>query len=168
MEENKKLAYQSNANMIIGVVLLLMMIIPGSIKGPLTVSLPPEGPLLQLAWRTQGGFVISLIIATFLYIFKRDSMSLVKDTAIPVLLDSALRSFLGFLWITGLVVGCSMTITSHALVMNSATGVYIIIISIFKKAEIDKYEYVGHGLFICGAIFMLFDPLAIKVGSEGP
>ena len=64
-----------------------MMIIPGSIKGPLTISLPPEGPLLQLAWRTQGGMIISMIIWAMLYIFNRKTMSFVRDTAIPVLLD---------------------------------------------------------------------------------
>lgn len=155
MEESTKLAYKTCKDMVIGIILLLSMIIPGSIKAPLTISLPPEGPLLQLAWRTQGGLLISLIISSFLYIFNRKSMSFTKDTAIPVLLDSALRSFLGFIWITGLVIGCSMTITSHALAMNSATGIYIIVISVIKKAEIDKFEYIGHSIFILGAIIMI-------------
>ena len=151
--------------MVIGVLLLLMMTIPGSIKGPLTISLPPEGPLLQLAWRTQGGMIVSMIIWATMYIFNRKTMSLIRDTAIPVLLDSALRAFFGFLWITALIIGCSLTITSHALVMNSSTGLYIIAVSIITKAEIDRFEYIGHGLFIFGVILMLLDPFAIKVGA---
>ena len=49
--------------------------------------------------------------------------------------------------------------------MNSSTGLYIIAVSIITKAEIDRFEYIGHGLFIFGAILMLLDPFAIKVGA---
>ena len=144
------------------------MLISGACKGPLTISLPPENPLVKLVWRTQGGFLISIIISVFMYIRNSATMSFSNDTKSEYLIDSAIRSFLGFIWATGLILGWSMTVTSHAQITNNATGVYIIILSAFTWAKLSKYDLIGHGLWIIGAAIAILDPHAIKIGAENP
>ena len=69
------------------------MLIPGACKGPLTISLPPESPLVKLAWRTQGGFIISILISAFMYIRNEATMSFWHDTTFEILVNSVFRKF---------------------------------------------------------------------------
>ena len=155
-------------NFIIGVVLLLLVLVPGALKGPLTISLPPESPLIKLIWRTQGGLIISILISVFMYVRNGATMSFWNDTTIEILIDNALRSFLGFIWATGLILGCSLTVTSHAQITNNATGVFIIMFSALTWVKLSKYDLIGHGVWIIGVAVIIFDPHAIKFDSNKP
>lgn len=61
-----------------------------------------------------------------------------------------------------------MTITSHALIAFNATGIYIVAFSIIMCAKINKFEIIGHGLWIIGLVLLVIDPHATKVGSDKP
>lgn len=78
-----------------------------------------------------------------------------------------ITSFLGFLWFIGLVFSCSMTITSHAMVMYSSAGVYMFAYALITRVTIHKYEYFGHFIFFVGVFLLLTDPFAIKEGATG-
>jgi hypothetical protein len=72
--------------------------------------------------------VISVPIAYVVYKLNPD-LSFAKDTSIQMLMRNMVASFLGFVWGTSLIVGCSLTLTAHAEVMYTATGVYILFFS---------------------------------------
>lgn len=60
-----------------------------------------------------------------------------------------------------------MTVVSHAQVLSSSNGVYILIISIIACKIVHKFEIYGYILFGLGVFVMLTDPLAKKQGGEG-
>ena len=78
-----------------------------------------------------------------------------------------ITSFLGFIWSMGLVFACSMTITSHAMVMYSSAGVYMFAFALITKASIHKFEYFGYFIFFVGIFLLLTDPYAVKEGGVG-
>lgn len=59
-----------------------------------------------------------------------------------------------------------MTISSHAMVMYSSTGIFMFAISAILGTTIHTYEFFGFGFYLAG-VFMLFsDPLASKVNEN--
>ena len=166
--EVKKLAKTNTTNLIIGIFLLLFVLISGALKAPLTLSLTADNIFVKLAWRAQGGLIIWIAISWYMYIRYSSTMSFIKDIGIQILVDSALKSLLGFIWKTAFFMGWSMTITSHAQIAFNATGIYILIFSLIVWSKINKFELAGHGLWIIGMILLMIDPYAIKVGSDKP
>lgn len=102
-----------------------------------------------------------------LYIWKRNEMSFKRDHSLKMIINSAITAFFGFIWYVGLVVGCSMTITSHAMVMYSSTGVYMLAFTVLTGALVHKFELYGYALFFLGVFLMFTDPYAIKEGGVG-
>lgn len=166
-EPDVKLAFTSTKNMIIGIIILLMFVVNGAMVGPLTVFLPAKSPLIKACWRTQLCLSNGIFLMPPLYIWKWKEMSFKKDHSPKMLVNSAITAFLGFLWFVTFVIGCSMTITSHAMVMYSSSGVYMLLWSIITGVTIHKFEYLGYGLFFLGIFLMLTDPFAVKPGVEG-
>ena len=159
---------EGTINSIFGALLILMILIPGSIKGPMTLSLPSENPLIKLAWRTQGGLVISLAILAVMYFMDKTTMSLINNLTLRDVIDSVVRSFFSFIWGTSFILGCSMTITSHAQVTYNATGIYIVVLSMIVCSKVSKYELIGHGFWVIGAALIILDPRARKMDSDKP
>lgn len=94
-------------------------------------------------------------------------MNIKKDFSPKMLLNSAITSFFSFIWYVGLVMGCSMTITSHAMVMYSSTGVYLLAYALITGAIIHKFEYCGYALFFLGVFLLFTDPFAVKKDGVG-
>ena len=65
------------------------------------------------------------------------------------------------------MIGISMTITSHAMVMYSSTGIYMFVFGIIIGNTMHKLEYFGMVMYLLGVFLMLTDPFAIKIGGEG-
>jgi hypothetical protein len=166
-EPDVKLAFTGTKNLIIGIIVLSLFVINGSMVGPLTVFLPAKSPLIKAMWRTQSNFSNGIFLMIGLYIWKWKEMSFKRDHSPKMLTNSAITAFLGFLWYVGLVVGCSMTITSHAMVMYSSSGVYMLAWALITGAKIHRFEFYGYGLFFLGVFLMLTDPYAVKSGGTG-
>lgn len=130
LEPEKKLAFTSNKNFWIGIGFLLLMVIPSAMIGPFTVSLSAKHPLIKASWRTQGNLILSLPIVLGVYYFKAPDINFSHDAALPILMGSISGAFFGFAWAASLIVGCSMTLTAHADVMYTCTGVYILAYSL--------------------------------------
>lgn len=162
-----KLAFTSTRNMIIGTLILLCFVVNGAMVGPLTVYLPAKSPLIKAMWRTQTNFVIGCPLMILLYLWKWNEMSPRRDFSPKMLINSAITGFFSFVWYVGLVIGCSMTITSHAMVMYSSTGVYLLAFAVISGSIIHKFEIYGYALFFLGVFLMLTDPYAIKEGGVG-
>ena len=65
------------------------------------------------------------------------------------------------------MIGISMTITSHAMVMYSSTGIYMFVFGMIIGNTMHKLEYFGMVMYLLGVFLMLTDPFAIKIGGEG-
>ena len=65
------------------------------------------------------------------------------------------------------MVGISMTITSHAMVMYSSTGIYMFAFGLIIGNSMHKLEYLGVTMYLVGVFLMLTDPFAVKIGAEG-
>jgi len=165
--EHVKLAFTSTANFWIGIFLLACLVIPGSLVGPLTLLLPSKSPLVKAIWRTQSNFVLGIPLLIGVYVMKRDEMDIRKDFSVQMLLNVAKASFFGFLWYISLVVGCSVTVTSHAMVMYCSTGVYFLFYALFTGKYVHMYELFGYALFFLGVFLMLTDPYAVKEEGSG-
>lgn len=53
-EPDVKLAFTSTKNFMIGCFMLFLMVVPSSIIGPMTISLPAKNVYVQATWRYQG------------------------------------------------------------------------------------------------------------------
>jgi hypothetical protein len=125
-----KLGFTSTRNFLIGCFMLLLMVIPCSIIGPMTISLPAKNVYVQASWRFQGCTVLAIPIMLALYLYKGREMSIRDDFSLAKLKMSMVNSFLIFLWNLGFILGCSLTITSHADIMYGSGGVYLFIIGV--------------------------------------
>ena len=166
-QADKKLAFTSTKNLIIGIILLFWFVIPSSCVGPIIMSLPAKHPLIKAWWRTQSNLIWTLPLTFMLYIINRKQISFKRDHSPRILINNMITAFLGFLWFIGLVYSCSMTITSHAMVMYSSAGVYMFAYALITRANIHKFEYFGHFIFFAGIFLLLTDPYAIKEGGTG-
>lgn len=132
----------------------------------MTISLPAKHPLVRAAWRTQATFVMTMPLYFGLYFVNRAHMSFERDHSLRMLLNSAATSAFDFCWYVGLVTSISMTVTSRAMVLFSATGVYMFAFSVLTCASVHRFEYLGHVLFAIGVLFMLTDPFAAKTDGD--
>lgn len=162
-----KLAFTSTKNLIIGTIILSLFVINGAMVGPLTVFLHAKHPLIKAIWRSQSNLTVGMIVLSLLYIWKRNEMSPRRDFSFKMLVNSTITAFFAFGWYVGLVVGCSMTVTSHAMVMYSSTGVYMLFFAIITGALVHRFELYGYGLYFLGVFLMFTDPYAVKVGGVG-
>jgi len=164
-KEDIKLAFTSPKNFIIGIMWLLAAIVPCAMIGPLLLSLPTKTPFTSMTWRTQGSALTMIFVIAFYYFKNRKTVSFWRDNTLANVSKSAGISLMLFVWNLGLVIGCSMTLGSHADVLYSSTGVYILIISICTFQYVHKFEIFGYSVFIIGVLIMLTDPLATKIGG---
>jgi drug/metabolite transporter (DMT)-like permease len=166
-EPEVRLAYTSTKNFLIGCLMLFLMVGPCSIIGPMTISLPAKNVFVQASWRFQGCTLLAIPLMLALYAYKGQEMSITKDFAPKVMLRSMMNSFLIFLWNLGFILGCSLTITSHADIMYSSGGVYLLIIAIVTCKVVHRLEYMGYLLYALGVYMMFSDPSATKAGMDG-
>jgi hypothetical protein len=120
-----KLAFKSPQNMIIGIIVLIIFVVNGAMAGPLAISLPAKNPLMRGLWRLQSTMFFAYPLTLLLYIVKRKELSFTKDFSSKFLLRSMIGGLFSFFWYAGLIMGCAMTISSHAMVMNSCSGIYV-------------------------------------------
>lgn len=66
------------------------------------------------------------------------------------------------------MVGASMTVTSHAVLLHDAMSIYLILFSMITCQEVHKLSMVGLVLFIIGIYIMIMDPYAIKKDANEP
>mmetsp|Transcript_5961 Transcript_5961/g.5120 ORF Transcript_5961/g.5120 Transcript_5961/m.5120 type:complete len:118 (+) Transcript_5961:409-762(+) len=88
------------------------------------------------------------------------------DFSPKTLATNALMGFLLFSWVLGLILGCAMTLTAHADVLFSSSGVYILFFAIITCQYVHKYEIFGYLIFAIGVLIMLTDPFAMKEGEN--
>ena len=161
--EDVKLAFTSTFNMWIGILLMIIYLLPGAAIGPVTMSLQPKSPLIKALWRTQANLLMTLPLYFGMYLWSRKEMSIKRDHSFKMLLNSAITSIFDFFWYIGWMVGISMTITSHALVMYSSTNVYMFVFAIITGAGAHRFEYFGYGLFGVGVFLMLKYLIVLKL-----
>jgi hypothetical protein len=164
LNKETKPVFKSTKNFIIGLIWLMLTIVSCAMIGPLVLSLPAKNPFISCAWRTQGS--ILFVIPITLYIYKTKKTVKFRDDIQP---DKLLRSFVNAVfmvgWLMGLIIGCSKTITSHAHIMYSSTGVYVLLFSLIARKIIHKFEVFGYFLLAIGVLIALNDPLAMKKGE---
>jgi hypothetical protein len=161
------LAYSSTNNFLIGCFMLFLMVVPSSIIGPMTISLPAKNVFVQASWRFLGWTFLAIPLMIILYLYKGDELSFRKDFALKNLYKSVVNAFLLFMWNLGFILGCSLTITSHADIMYSSGGVYLILIAIVTGRYVHRLEYFGYGLYLFGVYLMFTDPSATKSNMDG-
>jgi drug/metabolite transporter (DMT)-like permease len=59
-----------------------------------------------------------------------------------------------------------MTVSSHAQVLSSSTGVYVLLISLITCRIVHKFEVIGYVIALFGVIIMLSDPFAMKQAGK--
>jgi hypothetical protein len=111
--------------------------------------------------------MVAIPMTLFLYWYKGDQMSIRNDFSLEKMKRILVNSFLIFLWNLGLILGCSLTITSHADIMYSSGGVYLVAFAAITCKYVHKLEYMGYGLYFIGVWMMFTDPLATKTGMDG-
>lgn len=166
-EQYVNLAFTNKKNFCLGLLMLFLMVFPCSIIGPLTISLPAKDVFVQTAWRNQGCAFAGVPLLALMYVLKPSEMNFARDFSREVLVKNFVSSFFLFCWNTGLILGCSMTITSHADIMYSSSGVYILLVSLITCKPVHFLEIFGYAMYGFGVYFMFTDPLASKTGMDG-
>ena len=69
-------------------------------------------------------------------------------------------------WSFGIFWGCLNTIQSHAYTLNSLHGVITLIFYIITCQKVHYLEIIGTLIVLTGAIILILDPQAKKVGEE--
>lgn len=127
--EHTKPALQSVRNFVTGLIWISLTIFGCALIGPLVMTIPAKNPYISAAWRTQGSLLFTIPMTIFIYRKNKD-ISFRADIQPDKLLRSFLTSIFMITWLMGLILGCSKTITSHAHVLYSSTGVYVLIFSV--------------------------------------
>jgi hypothetical protein len=153
--------------MIIGILFLCSFVINGAMTGPITVSLPAKSPLIKGMWRSQATAILTYPLLLLFYLLKGKNASITKDFSPKMIVNIMITCIFDMGWYLGLIVGCSMTISSHAMVMYSSTGVFMFAFAVVTRVAVHKYEVVGYSMFALGVILMFTDPYAIKVDGIG-
>lgn len=161
------LAFKNKTNFAIGCLMLLLMVVPCSIIGPMTISLPAKNVYVQATWRYQGCTFLAVPLMLGLYHYKGSAMDIRRDFAPSKLLRSAVNSFFIYLWNLGFILGCSLTLTAHADIMYSSGGVYLIMIAVVTCKSVHQLEYAGYVLYALGVYLMFTDVQATKTGMNG-
>ena len=60
-----------------------------------------------------------------------------------------------------------MTLTSHADIMYSSGGVYLLLASLLLCQPVHMLEILGYSLYAIGVYMLFTDPFATKTGMEG-
>ena len=94
-------------------------------------------------------------------------MSIKNYFSVEKMKKSAINSFLIFIWNIGFILGCSLTLTSHADIMYSSAGAYIFLYAVITLQMVHKFEYIGYGMYAIGVYLMFTDPFATKTNMEG-
>lgn len=89
-----------------------------------------------------------------------------KDFKSDVIKRNLINSIFLSGWNLGFIVGCSLTITSHADIMYSSSSVFLFVFSIFTCQKIFAMEVIGYSLYVVGVYFMFTDPNAVKTGQD--
>ena len=139
---------------------------PCSIIGPLTVGLPAHDAYVKGSWRFQGWTILSVMLLTIMYLTKCDNLNFERDFSFKVLVRHCYLSIFTLSWATGYVLGCSLTITSHADIMYWSSGVWIFAITIVTWGTVHRLEIYGYLLYALGVFFMFIDPSASKTWME--
>lgn len=93
-------------------------------------------------------------------------MDFKTDFSLDVFIIQMKVGFLLFVWAVTYVIGCSMTVTSHADIMYCSSGVYIFFATLLTCGTIHRLEIVGYSMFFIGVYLMFTDPFATKAGME--
>jgi len=102
-----------------------------------------------------------------MYALKFKGIDFKKDFSLKTLWANAKLAFCLNLWTLGYILGCSLTITSHADIMCCSSGVWIFFASVVLCSKIHKFEIAGYALYALGVFFMFTDPFATKTGMDG-
>lgn len=112
--------------------MLFLMVVPCSIIGPMTITLPSQNVYVQATWRFQGCTLLAIPLMLALYAYKGNEMSIKRDFSVKSLKRSIVNSFFIYIWNMGFILGCSLTVTAHADIMYSSGGVYLMAIAILS------------------------------------
>jgi len=168
-KQDLKPAFQSRRNFIIGSFWLVCTITSSALIGPLVLNFPAKSAYVAMSWRTQSSIFLSFFILLYHYCSKEPGLKLksfLNDHHPKCLLQSAFMAFPLFSWVAGLILGCSLTLTSHADVLFSSPGVFILLFALLSCQYVHKYEIFGYLIFSVGVLIMLTDPYAQKKGDN--
>ena len=125
------------------ILILIITLISQSIIGPLTIGLPAKNIYVKAVWRVQGCAIANLIIVFLMYLFAPSSHSFKSDFSISNLGSAAVLALFLTAWATAYVIGCLLTVTSHADVMYSSSYVWIFATTVLMCGVVDKFEIYG-------------------------
>lgn len=162
------LAYTSTKNLAVGIVLLTLMVLSFSFIGPLTLTLPAKNPFVQFSWRTQGCAMLMVPLTLTYYKLNKGKMDFNKDFSFKNLRINAVNAFFLYIWNLTLVYGCSMTLTSHAVIMNNSSSVLIFLFGLITQQKSHKLEYVSYILYVFGVLLLLTDESATSGTKNQP
>ncbi|CAI2368503.1 unnamed protein product [Moneuplotes crassus] len=182
-EQDLRLAFRSKKDFMIGVLWLSACILSSATIGPIVLMIPAKSTYVSISWRNQGSCLILAMWSILSYIrYSRQSDTnkydlnenrclttwekIKKDFSLRNLMASSFMSLFGCVWGFGLVLGCKYTLTAHADVLYCSTGVFILLIAILTCQYVHQYEVIGYIIYGVGAVIMLSDPLASKIGEE--
>jgi len=107
------------------------MVVCNCTIGPLVLEIPNDTVMLKAIWRTQSVTVITILMMILYYIYNELPFSkFVEDHSGEVLLVNMLAGILMCMWNLGYIIGCSMTITSHATILYTSSGVYLLVFAL--------------------------------------
>mmetsp|Transcript_5761 Transcript_5761/g.6757 ORF Transcript_5761/g.6757 Transcript_5761/m.6757 type:complete len:150 (-) Transcript_5761:89-538(-) len=107
------------------------------------------------------------MILYVMYSLNYEGYNFRKDFSTKNILKAGLLSFFMNLWMLGYIIGCSMTVTSHADIMYCSSGVWIFFITILIGGVVHRLEVIGYVLYFLGTYFMFTDHTATKTGMDG-
>jgi len=100
-------------------------------------------------------------------VLKGKELNLAHDFQPRILFRNFISAICLFSWTTGLILGCSLTVTSHADIMYSSSGVYILMATLITCQSVHILELVGYFMYFIGVYIMLIDESAFKTGING-
>ncbi|CAI2368181.1 unnamed protein product [Moneuplotes crassus] len=182
-EQDLRIAFRSKKDFMIGALWLAVCILSSATIGPIVLMIPAKSPYVSITWRCQGCILLMALWCIGSYVResrKREKEGcgisedqrvktwekILKDSSVYNLASAGLMAVFGSIWCFGLVLGCKYTLTAHADVLYCSNGVFILLIAIFTCQYVHKYEIIGYIIYGIGAVIMLSDPLANKIGEE--
>lgn len=110
--------------------------------GPFTVGIKADNPMIKVVWRNHGAFIILTVYHIVVYL-KSDR----KYNHFKEILNNwkvyRVNSFTSSMWILCYIIGCSMTITSHAAILHSTGGVYMFVVGLLMCKSVHYFEKIG-------------------------
>ena len=128
VKNTKYIAFESKIGFVKGSLLLVLMICCNSLVIPLTLQLKAKSAIMNSAWRMQGTTLITFFINLFIKVFKIANNDPFKD-----IYDNAgkfiMAAIFATIWSMCGILGGSMTVTSHAVLLYNAMSIYIMLFS---------------------------------------